>query len=713
MKNFTIIRWIIPFIVWIFISNLNADEVRWLRVGMLQNWFSSGGCEIEVGRRNLIEDQQDGFRYPALYPYQDMQVAKALWLGATDYADPLLADSTFEYKVVHIGPRVFDETLEFMPRELKLIGRCTPPEVLVNELPASALQSSEQLDEIDEQLPADRMISNIVNTSLGVTITRKIYAYAQPYHDNYFIYDYTFTNTGVYDRDGSRHTQTLQNLIVFFQYRWAISRMPCHYGYYWAPGSATWGHNTVNEILHPEYGDDYRAVYAWHGQHSEYSGNNIGAPNIGTGRLDGDGFLGAAQFPGVVTLHADRSAADESDDPTQFAGAPHFLSDHQINWPNDQFDAARMSREYEYMSRGIPTNTHASLLRFPHNPGWQDAPFTDTRDADDYAISAMGGKTQSIAYGPYTLPPDKDIHIVIAECVGSLDWQKRYAIGNRWYHETMPYLLPDGSQTEDRDAYKDAWVFTGRDSLLATFDRAISTWDNDLAIDPAPPPPDQFTVIPGGDRMRLVWSANPESYAHFGGYRLFRQIANPDTSFELIYECGQGTGNPVGNEYIDWDVQRGTGYFYYIISFDDGTVNTLDPGKSIYSSLFWTRTIQPAYLLRRPGHVLEAIRIVPNPFHFSASEGESNGQNQPQLMFYNLPPQCLIKILTERGDLIHTIHHDDNSGEDAWNLLPRHGNAVVSGLYIAYFQITADTYQSGELRLSKGSHITKKFLIIR
>jgi len=57
---------------------LQADDTKWIAVGMLHNWFSNGGCEIEVGRRHEIVDQQDGFQYPALYSSQDMQAAKSL-----------------------------------------------------------------------------------------------------------------------------------------------------------------------------------------------------------------------------------------------------------------------------------------------------------------------------------------------------------------------------------------------------------------------------------------------------------------------------------------------------------------------------------------------------------------------------------------------------------------------------------------------------------
>lgn len=704
----------ILFLIIIFLCHsLKGDEIRLLRIGMLHNWFSSGGCEIEVGRRHLSEDQQDGFQYPALYQWQDMQAAKGLWVGTRDYADPLVDDKTYDYKVIHIGPRVFDETLEFMPQQFQLIGKFIPPEVTVNQLPASELNLDEQLDEIDPQLKADRMLYNVVNTSLGITITRKVYAYSQPGHDNYFIYDFKFENTGVYDTDGNRHNLTLTDVIFFFQYRWAMTQYIAGNGYGWAPNSAKWGHNTVNEILHPDYGDNYRAIYAWHGLHSEYPGNNIGGPNIGSDQIAANGFLGAPQFPGVLTLHADQSASDPSDDPDQFTQAPFFLSDHLLLHGNDQFDARKMGDEYVFMTRGIPQKTHAEKLSFPHDPSWQAAPFGHTENADEYLAWNMSGVSQSIGYGPYTLAPGDSIQIVMAECAGSIGWQKRQEIGYKWYHQIPPYILPDGNGTDDRNTYKDAWVFTGRDSLKQTFDRAMATWNTHLTVDPAPPPPQEFRVTSGGDHMILSWSDNAENYDHFGGYQLYRQVGTPDSSFELIYACGSGTNNPLVHQHKDYAVQRGQGYFYYIVSYDDGSVNTTTPGQSIRSSLFWTRTTAPAYLRRQPSDDLDLIRIVPNPFNYRSREYQLTGQHENHLMFYNLPPRCLIKIFTERGDLIKTIHHRDNSGEDAWDSMAKSGDSIVSGVYIAYIEVTQDYYKSGQLVLKKGAHVIRKFMIIK
>ena len=689
------------------LNTLKADQVKFLSVGLLQSWFSSAGCEIEIGRTGATNDQQDGLKYPALYRWQDMQCQKGLWIGAKNYTDPLVGGSTYDYKVVHVGPREFSEKTQIMPRQFVLQGRFDHPSVYVDNLPASTLMFEDKDVEVDENLKSDRMLYNVFNTSMGVTVTRKIYAYGHNEQDEYFIYDFVLKNTGIYDNDGSVNNQTLEDVILFLQYRWAMSKYAGAYGYYWMPQAATWGHNTVFETLHNQYGDDHNAIYAWHGLHSKYDtkygGDNHGAPNTGTGDLKANGFLGGSQFPGVVSIHADKSASDKTNDPQQFTNTDYFGSDESITQPpHDQFNTSKMTDEYSVMSNGIPAATHAEELGYPHNPGWQNAPYDNVQNADEHSEAGGGGLSQGVGFGPYDLAPGDSVHIVIAEAVGSINWNKRAEIGKNWYNETGDYVLPDGSSTSDPDEYKDAWVFTGRDSLLAAFDKAKETyskWQNGENIPLPPDPPASFTIKSGGDRINLEWANNAEANEHFGGYRIYRQVGTPDTSFQLIYECGEGTGNPVVNKYADKSATRGFDYYYYITSFDDGNVHP--EGKSLESSLFWTRTIEPAYLRRPPGDELKEIRIVPNPFNISATNYQFGSYARERLMFYNLPGECKIKIYTERGDLIKTINHDDGSGDEAWNLTTSSRQVVASGIYIAYFE------------KPNGDKTIKKFVIVR
>ncbi len=662
-----------------------GDEIRWISVGQLHDWFSSGGCEIEVGRRHLIPDQQDGLQWPAQFRYQDVKAAKAFWIGAANYPDPITGQ-TYPAKVVHVGPRVMNELAEFMPTDFRLIARYPRPVVLVDGLPASELDFTDLVDEIDETIPSDRLIINTTNTSLGITVTRKIYGYSQPNHDNYYIVTYTFKNTGIYDVNGNSQSVTLNDVYMFWQERYAMTKEACSYGYYWMPQNATWGRNTMNEVL-GEYGNyssgdpdnPFRVSFAWHGLHSGFGGpgDNIGAPYF-----NGDGRLGAAQFAGVMTIHADKSPDDHSNDPMQPSSTPFPDSDGPYNSGNDHFNAAKMSDEYALMSSGHPAASHAEEV----GDGY----------ADQYGQTG-GGYSIGRGYGPYTMAPGDSLMIVTVEAVAGLSRKNAIEIGADWL---------SGVISNDE---KNALVMSGKDSLFQTFIRAQTTYDNGLTVPHEPPPPDQFTVTSGGDRIILEWSNSAESWPNLTGYRIYRAVQVFDTTYTLLAEL------PIGEtRYEDHSAIRGFDYFYYITTVDDGSTNDIHPGVPMESSLFYTRTNQPAFLKRQPG-TLDRIRIVPNPFNVKARElqyGTDAGADR--IMFLDIPPTCKIRIFTERGDLIYSIDHLDGSGDEAWNSITSSRQVVVSGMYIAHFEVLDDyiDWKTG-LSVKAGESTIKKFIIIR
>ncbi|HEX9973615.1 MAG TPA: fibronectin, partial [bacterium] len=195
---------------------------------------------------------------------------------------------------------------------------------------------------------------------------------------------------------------------------------------------------------------------------------------------------------------------------------------------------------------------------------------------------------------------------------------------------------------------------------------------------------------------------NAQTWPNFAGYRLYRAIHKPDTTFDMIFECGPGTDNPdIVSEYMDKTAQRGFDYYYYVTSYDDGSTNITHPGVSLESSLFWTRTIEPAYLRRPAAESLAQIRVVPNPYNIRAKNLQFGESGADRIMFLDLPPVCTIKIYAERGDLINTLEHTDGSGDEAWESVTSSRQVIVSGVYIAYFET------------SDGQSAFRKFVIIR
>ncbi|MCA9742201.1 fibronectin [candidate division KSB1 bacterium] len=702
---FFVFPWLLTLLLTFACVSLQAQDVIQLKIGSLHSWFRADGNEPEEG---FIKIQQTGLEWPALYQDQDNQAAKALWIATKNYKDAdQYGGNNYLHKVVHVGPRGWDTEREFMPIEFKLIGRHDHPQVFVDGLPSSELMFAESVDEVDENLISDRLIYNVVNTSIGLTLTRRIYAWGQQYHDNYFIYEYVFKNTGNVDPDPEIEQQvTLEDVYFFFQYRYAASRE----GATWTDlNSPRWG---INEMLSTrgeakssdgDYPGDYedwlngnanadsmRVQFAWMGYHSGAAYDLIASPDVkyGTGRL------GSPQFIGNITLHADKSATEKNDDPQQPTTTTYQQSDDPPTRPNDQFDAARMSEEWAWITRGH---------RLPRHDEVVGEGFPDLFEGTPGGFSNMNG------YGPYTLAPGDSIRLVIAEGVNGLNRQLCEEIGAKWieaYRDestTYSFELPDGSTTTDKDEYKNTWFFTGRDSLFKTLGRARRNFETDFNIPLSPPPPSIFEVNSGGDRIRLSWANNAETHPGFAGYRVYRAVAKFDTTYDVIFECGPGTANPqIVNEYDDTTPVRGFAYYYYITSFDDGSNNSspANPGGELESSLFWTQTTQPAMLSRAAGTSLDSIRVVPNPYDIRSRALQFPGEPD-KIAFYDIPGQCTIKIYTERGDLIKTIIHDDGSGDESWNSVTEYGQIIVSGVYIVTFETP------------NGDRAIRKFIVIR
>ena len=116
-------------------AQLFAQEVKEIKIGSLHNWYREDGCEPEHG---FLKIQQAGLEWPAQYQDMDCQAAKALWIATSNYTDAdQYGGNFFPYKVVHVGPRGWDTEREFMPIELKMIGRFDHPLVYVDGNPGS------------------------------------------------------------------------------------------------------------------------------------------------------------------------------------------------------------------------------------------------------------------------------------------------------------------------------------------------------------------------------------------------------------------------------------------------------------------------------------------------------------------------------------------------------------------------------------------------
>jgi hypothetical protein len=693
-------------------SQVSSGTKRYIRIGSLQSHFTAYGSE-----RAWNNSFYEGLRWPAQYQQQDNSIIKRFWMGTDGFTDT--DGRAWSKYCIYFAQDYTDNSL--FPIKMQQTAKFKPPDVFVDGVNTTAPYLVD-VDNYNENLKADRVVENVVNTTMGLTMTRRILAFSQQYHDNYFIKEFIFVNTGNTDyNDEIELNATLNDVYISWGTRYSAGRE----GATIIGDGMTWGQHmwtTRRGEDYPDHVDDpitesnpivdwLRCGFGWAGQSGVNSYDNIGAPNTLT-----NGRLYSPHHVGVVSLHVDNSSIDHTDNPYQ----PFVLGWHAGDtYPSlgDMVAETPMIQLYKMISGNpYPTNAFGDTWE-----RFAETYLTSITDPiDPFEIHQDGGGTNIwVSYGPFTLAPGDTIVIIEAEGINGLSREMCEEIGAIWLNNSGPFILPDGNETSDADEYKNTWIYTGQDSIMETFGRAKRNLDSQYEIPQPPLPPPVFEVTSGGDRISLSWQASPsEVNSDFGGYRLFRSVAKPDTTYDEIFACGLGTDNPeIVNAYYDRSPVRGFSYYYYLVAFNDGSNNQsgeTNPTGQLHSGRFYTQTTTPAFLSRQAGKSLSQIRVVPNPFNIKSRRLNYPGEPD-KIAFLNIPAFCKIRIYTERGDLIQTINHNDGSGDEFWKSVTSSRQNVVSGIYIAHFEVTQDYAdpETGQILYKKGDNSFQKFVVIR
>jgi len=282
------------------VSTGHAQAIKWLRVSELQSFINEIGAEYEsestIGNTNF-------FSWPAQYGLvgglgdQNTIRQKGLWIGSRNFNDPV-ENKVKGYKVIGSGPRDFSDRInQIFPQEIKLVGKAAHPIVIVDNQSATALNQYDILDEIDPSLEADRAVIVKFNTSIGISVTKKVMVFANSEHGNYFINDYVFKNTGIVNRTGKVQQQTLQDTWFYFVYRFAFAGVTSSaFGSTWGAFESQWGNSTLNHDFGdyrplPAPNSDIRGFYSYYGPSN--SANRLSyAEEWGAPNRDENGILG-------------------------------------------------------------------------------------------------------------------------------------------------------------------------------------------------------------------------------------------------------------------------------------------------------------------------------------------------------------------------------------------------------------------------------------
>jgi hypothetical protein len=564
----------------------------------------------------------------------------------------------------------------------------------------------------------DQVIENTYEYGLGVQAERKIFAWSQENHDDYYVTDVTYTNIS---------SQTLENLYIYHSYSPVYDGMRSYGGNpgYSASGDHRW---SWCHYYGSRPGDSLRIYYNYHADDPDVSGDNMGqpVPNQGGRLMRGDaGFMAFLH----VSKEPFTDAAMDEDDFLQ----PVTSYMGQKTKIGHQGGQGVFGYEIDHpRANGYDMFAGAWADKFPAEgtfPGTHHQKSTDEVGDPDYTAQGNHIKDGNFyifglfAAGPYNMEPGEKIRIVFVQGVAGLSIEKSIELGEQWLDNTIEYPegIPDPDKgflpqqfafppdMTDRDHKKDLWISTVIDSVHKTASRAKWNFDHNWQVPAAPPPPD-LTISPFGGYVEVKWSC-PEAEAldNFAGYRVMRRISNLDTVFfELIHETGP---NDKADEHIyeDRDVKLGAAYYYYVqsaVTVDENDMNALPEvrGTKLYSGRAFTATQLSVKPPRAAAADMEGIRVVPNPYNINDPKVIAMGWvDYRGINFMNLPAFCTIRVFTEDGDLVKTINHDDpyKTGSEYWNMLTESEQVINSGMYIAVFEDDA------------GNIVYRKFAVVR
>lgn len=658
--------------------DITVNKIHWtLSPGLGDGGMSSQFSWNTVARHEASEP----FFYPA-DRYQSNMLFK-LW-NFPNFSDEGYVNSSGE-RVERVWRRMGGDVDWSVERR-----RWRPPTIAVDGI---ELRPPYQWEEnVDPDLPSDYMaeweeVYRVPDIEYGgIRSHIEVYAFANPYHEDYVIWKETRTFTGetalpreiaeAPERDVYLPDQTVRLWWAF-----TMGFGPTKggeresWGYFLFEGEDDKENFFVqpSELVPDRSRDELTVAYFWDDATDQSSPYEITMPDGSVVRSDDDagdpnrinGALTATMIPGFTILYADESTQNHVDDPSQPVAAP----------------------------RGnVNENFFGQLTNFAQRDVW--AGLEDPWPGPSARIQK--GSMRALTVGPYDLTVERDENdnlvradsftVVYAIGVGDVGYEVADSLGKAWY------------RGEITDQEKRVFIDMGRDSLFRNLDRANWAWANDLQV-AAPPPPPDIAVSSGPEHNLVEWSypearyfEDPNTGANdFAKWRIYRKtggfwVNDPDDDFqglrwELVHEIDAPGTAQMEWSWRDEGVERGVPYYYAVTAVDDGTQNDgLFPGSPLESPRYANQTQLPVTAFEAGLDVSDQVRVVPNPATSAAGAlGFTGAPNQ--ILFVNLPFEATLSIYTESGELITRIDHF-GTADESWDQRTDGNQYVASGIYI-------------------------------
>ncbi len=190
-------------------------------------------------------------------------------------------------------------------------------------------------------------------------------------------------------------------------------------------------------------------------------------------------------------------------------------------------------------------------------------------------------------------------------------------------------------------------------------------------------------------------------------YRIYQRFkatfSLEDPPADLLHDPYPLIQTVVGRtSWTDTTVSLGMNYWYAVTAVDASGLESSRHLNRIYPTASDPRlgSVTPF------GSLLNVV-VVPNPYDRRSERLYRLPANT--ITFHGLTPECRIRIYTQSGDLVTTLHHRPASGNvEQWDLLSDSRQYVAAGLYIYVVDQTKDDTGRDLGLASQG-----KFVIIR
>ncbi|MFQ5865775.1 MAG: hypothetical protein ACE5IW_11160 [bacterium] len=323
-------------------------------------------------------------------------------------------------------------------------------------------------------------------------------------------------------------------------------------------------------------------------------------------------------------------------------------------------------------------------------------------------------RTMLLSTGPFeVLNPGASINVVFAVVTA-----KKFG----------PDVMEEDTERSKKNLFLNAfWAQTAFDGEDRNQNNRIDEGEDlnkngqlDRYILPSPPFPPRFKIIPGNQRVTLLWDNSPEGVVDplsgeqdFEGYRLYRTQLGADlgisdllSTFSLIADfdrsddnIGLNTGfdfirmpepiffedeiqtrtDPITGEAFEdttfyvykFDIENlhnGWQYAFAITSYDAGDpINNLQSLESdpllTAARVFPGTPAVPIEGSKKESE--EKVGVFPNPYRAGAV-WDGRLERERKIYFYNLPEDCIIRIFTLSGNMVDIIEHhaDTYQGND-------------------------------------------------